>query len=251
MQKVNKPNMPELELVIVDADSLCYASACADSKPEAYASLEYRINDIKNKCDCENIELWLEAWEDKLIFRKHVATSKPYKGNRANLEPPKFLEDTKKYLVKYLGGKLTHNYESEDMVLIRATELGRDKCIVAAIDKDVYQAPFVFYNYHKNEFYDLTEEEANLRLYRQILTGDKTDNIPGLPNFGLVKAEKIINEKTENIPLAVAMKYKEKGFSYDYLLEQSRLIYLLRHKKEVFEFPISREDFENIEITKQ
>lgn len=235
--------------ILIDGDSICYASGFKPTLGSCYVSILDRLGEILWNCNSTDYEIWIESWEDKDIFRNNLATTKPYKGNRSEAEKPEFLIEAKKFLVDFYNTNVTINYESEDMCLIRATELGRENCTIAFIDKDLLQAPFRYYNYQKKEFISLSEKEAEIRLYRQILTGDPTDNIPGVYRFGPKKAEKLINEKTVNIPLEVAKTYKEKGYDYDYLVEQARLIYLIRHKDEAvnYVYPISRKEYNNIE----
>lgn len=238
------------KLILVDADSLCYASAFKETKAECFYYIEERLGEIEEKCNSTNLELWIEDWKNKDIFRNQVAVSKPYKGNRKSAEKPKWLIEAKEYLVNRKKAKVTQKYESEDMCLIRATEVGRDNCIIAYIDKDLLQAPFHFYNYRTREFISLDQTTADMRLYRQMMTGDSTDNIQGIYRFGPAKAKKAIVEDTENMPLVVATKYKENKYDYDYMVEQARLIYLIRHIDEAtdYKFPVTKDEYESIII---
>ena len=44
---------------------------------------------------------------------------------------------------------------------------------------------------HKKEMIVVSEEDAMRHYYQQLLKGDPTDNIPGVPRVGEVKAAKI------------------------------------------------------------
>ena len=138
--------------------------------------------------------------------------------------------------------------ESEDAVGIQATAHGLEHSIIACIDKDVHMVGGRFYDYRKKEWLVFTREEADYLLYKQILTGDSVDNITGIPRMGPVGAEKAldtvgIKDGTSTLAEEVAREYKVRELSYEYLLEQSRLIYILRERGEVFT-PVTREQWE-------
>ena len=129
----------KLDLCLVDADSICYRGACQETLEEWYEVIDKSLENISTNTNFIDQEIWVESHEDKLIFRKHIAVTRPYKGNRKPNPSVLWLKEAKEYIIKEYGAKVTHNYEAEDMVLIRANEIGLDKVIVAAIDKDVYQ----------------------------------------------------------------------------------------------------------------
>jgi hypothetical protein len=101
----------------------------------------------------------------------------------------------------------------------------------------------------------ITPEFAHWHLYKQFLTGDKsTDNIPGANptnsrkkgvTCGDKTAEKILAAvKPEQYAIEVARQYKLRGHSYEYLLEQCQLLYLLRERGEMFEYDLTEEEYE-------
>lgn len=83
--------------------------------------------------------------------------------------------------------------EADDAISIAATELGEDAVIVS-IDKDLDQLPGWHYNFVKRNLYYVTASEGIRNFYRQILTGDRVDNIIGLRGIGPVKADRILGE---------------------------------------------------------
>jgi 5'-3' exonuclease len=68
------------------------------------------------------------------------------------------------------------------------------------------------------------------------LTGDRTDNIPGIKGIGDKKADKILDglEEEEDLYRAVLEVYK---YNRDYLLEQGRLLWIRRKKEELWMLP--------------
>ena len=73
--------------------------------------------------------------------------------------------------------------EADDILGIRQMD-ERVETIICSKDKDLDCIPGLHYNWSptrwENGVYDVTEEEANRFFYTQCLTGDPTDNIPGL-----------------------------------------------------------------------
>jgi 5'-3' exonuclease len=115
-------------------------------------------------------------------FRHDIATILPYKGNRKDSSKPvhyDFLKDylVNKYIIEYIEGM-----ESDDGLSIaqwKAFRQGEDSCIVTQ-DKDLNMVPGWHHNPVKDVTFNLSEEEAMKFFYVQLLTGDSTDNIPGM-----------------------------------------------------------------------
>lgn len=207
------------------------------------ANIDKVLEEIRQATGCEELELWVESPFRKNIFRNHVAVTRPYKGNREGKTPPHLLTQAKLYIINNYNAQQTHYLESEDCVMARAYQLGRDNCYIASVDKDMRQAPFKFYDYKGGNIWDISEEQAEYNLWEQVLVGDLTDNIVGLPKVGKKTAEKILNN---NYPLETAEEYKRRGFSYAYFVEQCRLIYILRSWDDVFHPPITKEMYDGL-----
>jgi len=87
-----------------------------------------------------------------------------------------------------------HGMEADDLMRIWAEEaraLGTEY-IICSIDKDLRCIPGKHWSMKKRELLTVSEEQALRNYYHQLLKGDPTDNILGIPGIGEVKATRIL-----------------------------------------------------------
>jgi len=167
-------------------------------------------------------------------FRYDIATIKPYKGNRSELAKPTHYQALRDYAINFLGAIVTENMEADDALAIDQTKYNPDSCIVSN-DKDMLQVPGHHWDWTKDIHHHITVEGGVKSLYVQIIAGDSTDNIQGVPGLGPKKAEKLILPCTNRKELDQAVHDAYLG-NYDEALENARLVYVLREEKDMFEF---------------
>ncbi len=176
-------------VLAVDGDILAYRTAAVcenDFEGACEAIIDSTLKNISTDTGVHDMRIYLSG---KHNFRHNIAKTKPYKGNRDGMVKPRFLDHCKEYLVKQYFGIQMHGYEADDGIASDMTQTGAIHC---GIDKDILQIPGRHYNYVKQEWLVISEDEAKLRLYRQVLMGDASDNVPGLPKVGEKTAEKVI-----------------------------------------------------------
>lgn len=160
-------------------------------------------------------------------FREAIAVTKPYKGNRQNTPKPTYYMDVRKYLKDVWGASEVNGMEADDAISIQAHE-ANEECVVVSQDKDLDQIKGHHYDWTKRDFYTISHKEASHVLYTQALSGDATDNIPGLEGIGETKAKKIL-EGAKNSKELVDRVYEAYKLNTPYFLEQMNLVYLLRN----------------------
>lgn len=222
---------------LVDGDVVCYriAFSCKDeSEDVAITTLAGYLEEMLM------VTLGLSSWElfitGKGNFRHEFAKTAEYKGNRKDAEKPAHLELLRNYLVTSWGALISQGEEADDMIAIRATELKED-CIIISVDKDFNQVAGWHYNFVKNDKYYVSEEEGLLFFYRQILMGDKADNIQGVRGVGPVKAAKMLAKaKTEQDMYAVCLE----ALGEERTIENGVLLWLRRKHGELWTPPSLR-----------
>lgn len=131
-------------------------------------------------------------------FRSAVAIEKKYKGSREN--DPTFYEgkiedmaEVVRTVMKTYPVLLFKDLEADDVLCY----LQCDQTFIYSNDKDLNQIPGWHFDAVKRDVKKISEEEAHRNLCYQLIVGDSTDCIPGLPGYGAVKAQKII----DSVPL--------------------------------------------------
>ena len=256
-------------IALIDADSLFYLSCyklddptfvekCglsnkdSDTIIESLAEigadrLENMLNDIliditndENKIEISSIEMYVTHCKNSI--RKEI--SQEYKANR---QPNPIVNCLRKMYIAKNHAIYSDTLEADDLIAIRAKQLGEFNCVIATMDKDLTQIGGFIYNFYRkpsikdekgNEIKVFkrkglsytTKFNAQKFLAKQMIQGDSGDRVQGLPKYGAVKATKIIEPITNTFGLikAVVNEYK-KVYADDYiepLQINFRLLYL-------------------------
>lgn len=165
-------------------------------------------------------------------FRDMVAVTRPYKGNRDRARDPVYKDEVEEFLIREYGAVRTSGIEADDAIGI-AMCADSDGCIVST-DKDLDQIPGRHYNWVSGESYVVNKRQADYSLWTQVLSGDSTDNIPGLEGVGPVKAREILDGSKSSLDLAqrawaaYRSRFDSREAAQRYFLEQLNLVYILR-----------------------
>ena len=185
-----------MNIAIIDSDSI-YFRVCYKTKntKEIRKNIDITMKEIEGQCMIP--DKMLVAIKGRGNFRKDLYPE--YKMNRKELEPDmkKALTYAHSYMVDKWGAVEADGMEADDLVSIWAYEAREreDAYVIVGIDKDLLQIPGNHYNFVKKEHRFVDDDEAHLLLMTQCLTGDNSDNIPGLKGIGPVKASKMLAGK--------------------------------------------------------
>ena len=168
-------------------------------------------------------------------FRYAAAKTKPYKGNRKYGDKPIIFPAIKEYLRQKWNFISVPELEADDLVSVYHDPL---KTVICSPDKDVlYQNKGIHYNYGKADSIIVDETETMRFLWKQMLMGDPTDGITGIPKVGPKTADTWLEPLISNeMPEFVLNKYIEKFGIHEGIskfAETFKLIYILKSKKDV------------------
>lgn len=165
-------------------------------------------------------------------YREKIAVTKPYKGNRTADKPIHYAA-VKEFYIETVGAQVIQGKEADDLLGIRATsDIGN---IICTIDKDLNQVPGLHFDWNLMKKYKVTKKDADRFFMTQLITGDNTDNIPGLPKAGEKAALALVEEAAgdnEKLFELVLASYFKKGYNVKYIEEQGQLLWIQREDKE-------------------
>ena len=220
------------KVALIDADSLLYYEMGKPTLEEAMESIDIRIEQILNFAGTTKYRGFLTLGK---CFRYDIAKTKPYKYNRKGGTPkPPIFYALKEYVQQKWGFYAVKGLEADDLVAIYQDE----NTVICSPDKDVLkQLAGKHFNYGKMEFVTTSHNDAYNFLCMQVLMGDSTDGIPGIPKVGPKTAEKWIEEVGENNDkLTMALKKYIEKFNIQEgihkFAETFNLVYLIRSSEE-------------------
>ena len=225
---------------IVDCDIVGYRAAAGtegghpdDTVDKVDTLMNYIVAETVVFPTDNNLECYLTG---KGNFRYEVAKTAPYKGNRSDVVKPTNLPAAREHLINKWGAVVSQGEEADDLIGIASVQGDPETTVVVTIDKDMMQLPCWNWNFVKNEWHKVTEDEGRKFFYTQILTGDRADNILGIHRVGPVKAAKMLDGLTTEEELYQACVKAYDG-DVDRVLENARLLWLRRYPNEMWEAP--------------
>lgn len=194
-------------VVHIDADFLAYQVAYDDEKT---------FSEMCHNCDVSVEKMRLMAGAEKAVLhltpkgsskggRYEFALLKEYQAARKDKPKPKFLHQMREWMHKERGAILHMNCEADDGMAMAQYEAIRNGqtnlSIIATKDKDLCMVPGLQLNWDSGEITDTETEFGFINLHTmdnksktkkvkgrgwkffwaQMLMGDPTDNIQGLP----------------------------------------------------------------------
>jgi len=111
-----------------------------------------------------------------------------------------------------------------------------------SIDKDLKQVPGWYFNPDKpeNGMEWIDEWTGHFNFYKQLLTGDKVDNIPGIRGIGPKKAEKLLMDCKDEVEMyeVCANVYADQSTPMVDMHRNARLLYMLRYVGDEWVAPV-------------
>lgn len=175
-------------------------------------------------------------------FRETVATIAPYKGNRVQ-EKPVYLKAIREYLVEQHAAVVIDGEEADDALGYTQMAAPPNSTMIVTVDKDLHMIPGWHMHPQVLEPYLIHPDQALRCFYRQLLTGDRVDNILGCPRIGPKRAAALITEKmgvADEVAMArIVLGEYSKHFDDPVaaVRENGRLLWIRRQPGEMWEIP--------------
>jgi len=206
---------------LIDIDSMFYQAGNLPSLEECIVKFKEKLNNCLVETKCSH---WAGFTSNGKTFRHHIFEG--YKANRTQ-EPPKYLQALKAWAIAEYSLNVSIGYEADDAVaywmnkkewdISELPELcGIFDKIMCAIDKDLLQSiPGTHFNYsyrikeeskskpkelltdndfNKGWWIETIQEESDYFKAKQLLMGDSSDSVVGIPKIGESKAGNILKD---------------------------------------------------------
>jgi len=177
-----------MAIALIDADLVAFRCAATVQEHEPLDVAVYRVDVLMRQIlEATESEQYKAFLTGRGNFRKIINTE--YKANRKDKEPPFYLQDCREYLIKEWNAVVSDGIEADDLLGIEQT----DETVVCSLDKDLLMIPGVHFNWNKVEYTHVDQLTGLRTFYKQMLVGDRSDNVFGVDKIGPVKAAKAID----------------------------------------------------------
>jgi len=236
---------------VLDGDIICYRAAFwADQ--DGIEGLPERIT--------HDVQSWTPVGVDKVFIALSCSRKDNFRRNfwelyKAHRDVKRQTPESMEYSLE-----LIHNFDVIEVPHLEADDImglsaSSNKGIAVTIDKDLRSVPGWHWNPDKEptpKHVDLWEADYNF--HKQWLTGDTTDNIPGIWRYGPAKAEKLLKyTHPRNWTAAVVATYEQakakdgSKYGLEYCMQMARCVRILRdgeyckqtNQPKLFELPNS------------
>lgn len=168
----------------------------------ALGNVKHMLSDIVNRFPSEDYKIYLSGKDN---FREHVDSE--YKANRDPTHRPHWEPEIREYMKRYWNAEQVDGMEADDAIGIQAwrewqnaTRRRDEGAVIASLDKDLMMIPGSHYNWDKKTVEHVGAFEAEGNYYRQLVMGDRSDNIPGIYGIGPAKVDDAVWGNGETSP---------------------------------------------------
>lgn len=215
---------------LIDADIVAFSCAAFNEEwgwDACVNDMDDMLDRIMKTTNSDTYSMYLSGSHN---FRYDI--NPEYKANRKDKVDPKYREDAKAYLIEIYGAILCDGIEADDAMGIAQGE----DTIICTIDKDLLQVPGLHYNWRKDIFTTVSELDGLRHFYRQLLMGDRTDNIFGVKGIGEVKSKRYIDPHETEWEMFQQVQDLYGGDD-ERLLMNGKCLWILREDMKQWDFP--------------
>lgn len=214
----------------LDGDLVCFrcsASVGLEGEEEiAILRTDKLMRDLLYNTESTSYNCYLSGRNN---FRKKV--NPEYKANRKDKEPPRWLQSCREYLIKEWNAVVSEGCEADDLLGINQHNTD-SVCI--SLDKDLLMITGWHFRWLDNEKIFVTPDQGLKAFYKQMLIGDKSDNIFGVRGIGPIKAAGIIDTlDTEEEMISTVFKLYEEDAERFWM--NAQCLWIMQREKETWQ----------------
>lgn len=208
-----RPDKVAGRVLLADGDALAYYCAGSDDTTtgQARRNLEDKIESAQRAAGADHVHILATSAASHKGHRYAISRVKQYQGKRSHSRRPKNWQFMRELIERDTRTTVTDTLEADDLFHINSVLYGDENVALLTQDKDMRMVPGWHLNWDSHAVVrvkpDTWAVEADGKVFGrkwfwlQMLHGDPTDNIPGLPKAtingkqvlcGPVTAEKLL-----------------------------------------------------------
>lgn len=185
-----------MAIALIDADLVAFRCAATVQDYDPVDVAIYRVDVLMRQIlEATESQEYRSFLTGRGNFRKII--NPEYKANRKDKAPPCYLQECRDYLIKEWNTEVSDGCEADDLLGIAQT----DETVICSLDKDLLMIPGTHFNWTKLQYTHVDQLDGLRTFYKQMLIGDRSDNIFGVDKIGPVKAAKLIDHLTDEMDM--------------------------------------------------
>lgn len=182
--------MPKI-IALIDADHIVHRAEWKTSFKNSIPKMHEVVSWVLCRTFADDYMMAIKGTNN---FRKEIYPAYKQHRNRSKALEHR-LEALFQHLIDEFGAVRADEQEADDLVTQWHYQLSKDEevlPVICSVDKDLLTVTGTHYNIKDDEIYHVDPDISDYNLSLQLLMGDSTDGIPGLPGVGKVKAARML-----------------------------------------------------------
>ena len=217
-----------MAIALIDADLVAFRCAATVQDYDPLDVAIYRVDVLMRQIlEATESQEYRSFLTGRGNFRKIINTE--YKANRKDKEPPCYLQECRDYLIKEWNTVVSDGCEADDLLGIAQT----DETVVCSLDKDLLMIPGTHFNWTKLQYTHVDQLDGLRTFYKQMLIGDRSDNIFGVDKIGPVKAAKLIDHLENEVDM-INKVFSLYGWDEERFVMNAQCLWIMQNEDETW-----------------
>ena len=217
-----------MAIALIDADLVAFRCAATVQDYDPLDVAIYRVDVLMRQIlEATESEEYRSFLTGRGNFRKII--NPEYKANRKDKEPPCYLQECRDYLIKEWNTVVSDGCEADDLLGIAQT----DETVVCSLDKDLLMIPGTHFNWTKLQYTHVDQLDGLRTFYKQMLIGDRSDNIFGVDKIGPVKAAKLIDHLENEVDM-INKVFSLYGWDEERFVMNAQCLWIMQNEDETW-----------------